>query len=294
MRKPRNWDEGGYEEEPPARSSAGNRRRSGYEEVDLERALVPSQNMMLPMDATGAGMGVGLPAIAGLPQTDEEERAIGIRRPVYIPATGEKRKKKLGTWRIVSGVVSIMLICIAGCGGAALLGHNQLASIFQQQIKIFPTAHPYSTANVPVTPIATQGPQVKYVYNIVTSQGVSTNFVAVDQTSHFQANNYVYVVCDVHGIPKGQTHVISIHWFYDGQDLDLRSQLGATYQNVSSDQVVYFRLYYPYPGLGMAKVFFDLPSSDSGDAAGDPYLAGQIYFAVDPAGSGTPSGTKTP
>ena len=75
---------------------------------------------MLPMDPNGPGMGAGVPALPGMPQTDEEERAIGIRRPVYIPATGEKRKKKLGTWRVVSGVVSVMLICVASCGGAAL------------------------------------------------------------------------------------------------------------------------------------------------------------------------------
>jgi hypothetical protein len=102
------------------------------------------------------------------------------------------------------------------------------------------------------------------------------------------------VVCDVHGIPKGQTHTISIHWFYDGQDLGLPARLGSTYQSVNSDQVVYFRLQYPAPGLGMAKIFFDLPSSDSGDQANDPYLAGQIFFAVDAAGTGTPPGTGTP
>jgi hypothetical protein len=295
MRNPRNnWDEGGYEEEPPSRSSAGNRRRPSYKDVDLERALVPSQNAMLPMDPSGLGMGAGLPAIPGLPQTDEEERAIGIRRPVYIPATGEKRKKKLGTWRILSGVVSIMLICIAGCGAAALLGHNQIAGWIKGPVTVVHTVQAYSTANVPVTPIATPGSQTKYVFNIVTSAGVSTNFVPINETSHFQVGQYVYVVCDVHGIPKGQKHTISIHWFYDGQDLGLQSNLGGTYQTVDSNQVVYFRLNYPYPGLGMAKVFFDLPSTDSGDQANDPYLAGQIYFAVDPAGAGTPSGTGTP
>ncbi len=124
LRNTRNgWDEGGYEEEPPARSSAGNRRRPNYEDVDLERALVPSARDMMPMDPNAIGMagGAGLPAIPGLPQTDEEERAIGIRRPVYIPATGEKRKKKLGTWRVLSGVVSVMLFCIVSCSRRGFL-----------------------------------------------------------------------------------------------------------------------------------------------------------------------------
>ena len=42
----------------------------------------------------------------------------------------------------------------------------------------------------------------------------------------------------------------------------------------------------------MAKIFFDLPSNDSGDQANDPYLAGQIYFAIDPAGAVTDAGER--
>ena len=189
---------------------------------------------------------------------------------------------------VIVGFLAVLGPRIGGVGG-----HTSLRSY--SPLTRVSTVQPYSTANVPVTPIATPGPQVTYVYNIVTSQGVSTNFVPINQTSHFQANQYVYVVCDVHGIPKGQKHVISIHWFYDGQDLDLPSTFGETYQNVSSSQVVYFRLNYPYPGLGMARIFFDLPSADSGDQANDPYLAGQIYFAVDPGGTpaATPSASPT-
>lgn len=297
MRSPRNdWDEGGYDEEPPARSSASNRRRGNYEEVDLERALVPSQNM-LPMDPSAMGMGAGVPALPGMPQTDEEERAIGIRRPVYVPATGEKRKKKLGTWRVVSGVMSVMLICVASCGAAALLGHNVIAGIIGKPIQIYGTVPAYSTANVPVTPIATVGPQEKYVYNIVTSNGVDKNFTPTDQTSHFPANSLVDVVMQVR-IPKGTKHTISIHWFYDNTDLRLKA--GQFSRTVDSNQVVYFALSYPDAGLGMARIFFDLPGNDTGDQANDPYLAGQIYFAIDPANAGTvtpgkstPTGTKS-
>jgi hypothetical protein len=198
MRNPRNgWDEGGYEDEPPARSSAGNRRRPNYEEVDLEQALVPAQHDMLPMDPNALGMGAGLPALPGIPQTDEEERAIGIRRPVYIPATGEKRKKKLGTWRVLSGVVSVMLICVASCGAAALFGHSTLTSFFSNPRTHTISALPYSTAGVPITPVATPGAQHNYVTQIVTAQGVSTDFVAVNQPSPFKAGQQVDVICQV-------------------------------------------------------------------------------------------------
>ena len=197
----------------------------------------------------------------------------------------------------VMGIASVLAASLVIVGFLALLGPrlgglawHTLSQSYPPHVHIS-TAPPYSTAGVPITPVATSGPQVKYVYDIVTSQGVSTNFVPINESSHFQANQYVYVVCDVHGIPKGQTHTISIHWFYDGQDLGLPSKPGQTYQSVSSNQVVYFLLDYPYPGLGMAKIFFDLPSSDSGDQANDPYLAGQISFAIDPTatGAGTPA-----
>jgi hypothetical protein len=255
---------------------------------------VPSQNM-LPMDASAMGMGAGLPAIPGMPQTDEDERAIGIRRPVYVPATGEKRKKKLGTWRVVSGVMSVMLICVATCGAAALFGHNVVSNLISPPIKIYPTVQAYSTANVPVTPVATAGPQNAYVYGIVTSNGVSPTYLPTDPTTHFPEGATVDVVCDVHGIANGQKHTVSIHWFFDGSDLSSNLTAKNITQTVDSSQIVFFALQYPEPGLGMAKIFFDLPSNDSGDQANDPYLAGQIYFAIDPANVTTPTpSTATP
>jgi hypothetical protein len=194
---------------------------------------------------------------------------------------------------LAASLIIVGFLAVLGWRIGGVRGHATL-------ISSGPSSHPstvppYSTANVPVTPIATAGPQSYYVSTIVTAQGVSENFVPINQTSHFQVDHYVYVICDVHRIPKGQNHTISIHWFYDNQDLDLPSTLGATYQIVASNQVVYFRLYYPYPGLGMAKIFVDLPSGDSGDQASNPYLAGEIYFAIDPAnlGAGTPAATRS-
>jgi hypothetical protein len=49
---------------------------------------------------------------------------------------------------------------------------------------------------------------------------------------------------------------------------------------------------YPSAGLGMARIFFDLPSTDNGDQTNDPYLAAQITFAIDSASAST--GTRTP
>jgi hypothetical protein len=124
------WRDGGeygYDDAPPpSRSNPRNRRLNDYDEVDLERALVPAQGGALAMDP-----GMGGVALPGLPETDEAERALGIRRPVYIPAVEGKRKRKLGTWRVVSGVLSVMLVCVASCALAGLLGRNQLTAFLQ-------------------------------------------------------------------------------------------------------------------------------------------------------------------
>jgi hypothetical protein len=120
---------------------------------------------------------------------------------------------------------------------------------------------------------------------------VSPDFTPVDLTSHFQTGEQVDVVCTVGGFPKGVKHTVSIHWFFDGVDMQLPILNGKTSEEVTSDQVVYFSLTYPAPGVGMAKIFFDLPSTDPGDQPNDPYLAGQIYFAIDPAPAGTPIAT---
>ena len=125
-----NWQDDGYDEPPASRRSNRRNRRpaDGYDEVDLDRALVPARNeMMAPMEG-----GAGLPALPGFPQTDEEERMLGIRRPAFIPATSEKRKKRLSSWRVISGVLSVMLACIASCAAAGILGRDRIEALLEQ------------------------------------------------------------------------------------------------------------------------------------------------------------------
>lgn len=288
------WDEdGGYgydDDPPPARSSNRNRRRAQpeYEEVDLERALVPTRGDMMPMDP--ALMGASVPALPGLPRTDEEERALGIRRPVYIPAIGEKRKKKLGTWRVVSGVLSVMLVCVASCGLAGLVGRDRIQQIFGGPQGVLSTPVVFNTANVPVTPVATPGPAARYVQHVVTATGVDNNLFATGPTSHFTTNSQVYVVISVRGISDSKQHTVSIQWYQNGVLLDLQGAL--TSKTITRDSQVFFALSYPSPGVGMAKVYWD--ETGSGTSANDPALADTIYFLVQSPQSGTPSASGTP
>ncbi len=297
------WDdEAGYDEQP-SRSGRG-RRRNGpdYEEVDLERALVPVQPDMSMMDPSMGGMG-GVPGMPGMPQSDEEERSLGIRRPVYIPATGDKRKRKLGTWRVVSGILSIMLVCMASCALAAVVGKDRLAFFASGPISRTPTPVAFSTALVPVTPVATVGPGGGHISNVVTATGVDAQLNPTGLTSHFVVNSNVYVVMGARQIPKGESHTISIRWFLQGQDIQLPANNGTSV-SVTGDRQVFFSLVYPQPGLGMVKVYFDKPANDKGDDPKDPSLAATIYFAVEmptpvptpksTAPAGTPSASPSP
>lgn len=297
------WDGGergydDYEDNRPASRSGGRNRRpaADYEEVDLERALVPAYGGdMMP---SGQG-GVGLPMTPGMPASDEEERALGIRRPVYIPATGDRRKRKLGSWRVISGVASVMLVCVASCGLAGVFAHNQITGFFKGPVGIHSPTAVVNLAGVPATPVATPGPN-KTVTHVVTAQGVDSGLNALNPTSHFLVGQNVYVVVSVRGIPKGQQHTVSIVWYLDGNDIQLADS-SKLKQPVSGDSNIFFALNFTSPGTGMARVYFDRPNPDpNGNSDTDPYLGATIKFGVlmpqPTATPGSPSGTpgKTP
>lgn len=279
------WDDGrGYDPEPPAgRSNPRNRRYPdpGYQEVDLSRALVPARDDMLPMDPSA---NAGLPAMLGIPATDDEERALGLRHPVYIPAAGGKRKRKLGTWRVLSGVSSVMLVCLVGCGLTGLVGKGFLANIFPNPVISALKPAVISTAGVPVTPVATLGPQGSHFQNVTTAAGgfdaASGN--PIDPTSHFLTQSSPYVVAIVRGITKGQKHTVSIRWYLRGPDpASTPTFILQQDRTIDGDTSVSFALNIPQPGVYIAKLYLDLPKGDNPDAPGDKYLGATITFLVE-------------
>jgi hypothetical protein len=269
------------------------RRVPEYEEVDLERALVPTRDEMLPMSQSAAGM----LAVPGMPASDEEERILGIRRPVYIPAIGDRRKRKLGTFRIVSGVASIMLVCIVGCGLAGLLEHDQISSILNGPRKSSPAPVAYDWSHVPMTPVPTYTPQNKLIKTVVTATGADNNHVPIGPTSWFSmtkpngsqsASAVVSVIVYVRGVPKGEHHVVSVHWYIQNVDVGLTPNASVIAQ-VTADANVLFSLAYPEPGWGTARIFLDLPSNDTSNPTTDPHLAATINFGILPPNTGTPT-----
>jgi len=269
------------------------RRAPEYEEVDLERALVPTRDELLPMSQSAAGM----PAVPGMPASDEEERLLGIRRPVYIPATGDRRKRKLGTFRIVSGVASIMLVCIVGCGLAGILEHDQISLVLSGPRKSASTSVPFDLTQVPKTPVATFTPQNKLIKTVVTATGADNNHVPIGPTSWFSmtkpngsqsASAVVSVIVYVRGVPKGEHHAVSVHWYIQNVDVGLTPNANVIAQ-VTADANVLFTLAYPEPGWGTARIFLDLPGNDTSNPTTDPHLAATINFGILPPNTGTPT-----
>jgi hypothetical protein len=287
-----NW--GGYEDgrgDAGAGRSDGRDRRGGgpgNQGVEPGRALVPAHNDVMPVNVAA-----GLPALPGLPTTDEEERALGIRRPVYIPGNAEKKKRRVSSFRVVSGLLSLMLICVASCAGTALLGKSRIEGLFVHPISIHMTPVTYNFTQVPAQPTSIPGPQSKYVITATTSRNIDNSYIPVDATTHFTVGDTVYVVLQVRNVPANSTHMLSVRWFLQGIDVGLPDP-AQTSRQVTKDSNAYFALTYPTPGVGMAKIYWDKPANDKGDDPNDPALAQTVYFAVEvPVPTATPTQSKT-
>lgn len=262
-----------------------------YQEVDLERALVPNGGM-LPAEMGGALPGMpGGPMVPGMP-SEEDERLLGIRRPVYIPALG-KKKYKIGGWRVVSGVLSIVLMCVAAASVAGFFGQKYLAKL-NTQTGIYNTPGTIDYTGVPATPAATAGPANKFITSVVTAKREQVdslnNVHPADITSKFLVNDTVYVFVEVRNAPKG-THSVCAQWYINGQDIRPSGQLCDTLTD--ANETVVLQLPYPQVGVGKVRIFWDRPTNDTDPAENDPTLAATLFFGVYMPATPTPVPTKT-
>jgi hypothetical protein len=237
--------------------------------------------------------GAGLPALPGVPTTEEEERAMGIRRPVYIPATHEK-KVRPGSFRVISGVLSVLLLCVASCGVAGLLGRSRIESLLKGPVRTNLTPPAIDYSQVPATPTSTAGPAAKFLKSAVTSKAVDNGYNATSPTTKFMVGSTIYVVLQVRGLPKGEPHTLSVRWYLGGTDIGVQALSGAqTNWQIKGDSNAYFGLVYPGAGVGQARVYWDRPASDTSNDLKDQYLAQTVTFGVY-APTPTPTPTTKP
>lgn len=285
------WDDEYASYGNPSPSRSGGRYTSGeYGGVDPSRALVTQQqyNEVMPPAAEGQLM-------MGFPQTDEEERAIGMRRPAYIPATEPKRKRKLNSGRVVSGMLSILLVTVGVCGGLGFLAQKQIQR-FTGPLNITAAQPTVDMSQVPATPVSTPGPASKVVVSVVTAHGIDNKYNPEDESSVFNVNSMVYVVANIVGASQTTTNTFSCVWYINGVNYQLKTakQTSLPPGNASNFHA-YCALPYYQPGVGMVKVYWNRPATDTSDSPKDPYLAQTIKFAVIAATPKPPaSGTAKP
>jgi hypothetical protein len=269
-----------------------------YEEVELGRALVPSRAVMPPDFNVGA---VGMPAVP----TEDEERLLGIRRPVYIPASDGRRRLRVGSWRVVSGILGIIVVCIAACGAASVFGRHYLEAA-NNKIKNYSGTRASNYSLVPATPVATpSGPNAHFITDLTTASRIYTDpsthqDIARDVTTHFLVNDTVYAVGQVRSAPSGQ-HEVCAGWYIDGTFLPQlrRDHVCTTIDGTASPSYsLKFQLPYPQPGVGMLRIYWDRTAANwnVADPQGkDPALAQTILFGVYlPATPTSPPGSPTP
>ncbi|HEX9038891.1 MAG TPA: hypothetical protein VF808_18055 [Ktedonobacterales bacterium] len=265
----------------------------GYDPDADSRALVPQYGQPMPPAAEDE-----MVSIPGFPQSEEEERLSGFRRPAYIPATEEKRKRKLSSWRIVSGVLSIMAVCVASCAGVGFLGQQQIARMLPGPIRNLVQPQTVDFSNIPATPVSTPGPAAKNITSLVTAKSVDSDYRPVDETSYFLVKSSVYAVVTIVGVSQNQTNTLSCVWYLNGLNFNLHTGTSTLIQpNKTTNFHGVCELPYNQVGIGMVRVYWNRPASDTSESPNDPYLAQSIQFAVLTQLPGTPtpgSGTATP
>ena len=286
-----NWDDGPRgSTRPGARQSSPN---WNYDPDNDSRALVPQYGQPMPPAAEDE-----MVSIPGFPQTDEEERLSGIRRPAYIPATEEKRKRKLSSWRIISGVLSIMVVCVASCAGVGFFGQQQIARLLPAPIKNILQPPSVDISQLGPSPVSTPGPAAKNITSLVTAKSVDSNYNAVDETSYFLVKSSVYAVITIVGVSQNQTNTLTCVWYLNDLNFNLHTGTTTVIQpNKTTNFHGVCELPYNQIGIGMVRVYWNRPASDTSESASDPYLAQSIKFAVlnqlpatpTPPGKGSPT-----
>jgi hypothetical protein len=200
-----------------------------------------------------------------------------------------------GRLRSFATVAAIALV-VLGAGIFGLMSHRTTQGPGGQPLATVTTPAHYGLPQVQATPWATYTPQNKLIKAVVTATGADNNHVPLGPTSYFHmtkpaggqsASAVVSVIVYVRGVPKGEHHTVSVHWYI--QDADVGPPDTSVFTQVTADANVLFTWAYQEPGLGTARIFLDLPGNDTSNPATDPHLAATINFAILPPNAGTPT-----
>jgi hypothetical protein len=160
-----------------------------------------------------------------------------------------------------------LALAVAGCGDTSSSGDTGSGTGAPPVIGQSPSGSPTTSGSgggstgcqVPATPVATPGSGNRYIVSAVTATGVDAQGNPTGVTSHFNAGATVYVVLTVRGVTDGQSHLLSVRWFIQGQDVSLQQHTGSLGEPIPGDGTYAFKATFQTTGVGMVRIYWDLP-----------------------------------
>ncbi|HEY7123034.1 MAG TPA: hypothetical protein VH540_03695 [Ktedonobacterales bacterium] len=202
----------------------------------------------------------------GFPALPDEEivarLAPGRKPPAFIPATRARRPYKLGRYRIVSGILSLVIVVLAVGGGLGFLAVHTgaFAKIFgAKTLAPFNFEFPQpTTAALSGTPQPTPGDAnaVKVVVKVTTAKNYTNTYDPVNITSTFKVNDTVNVLWQVRKAKANDA--IMIKWYQDGSPITNVDQKN-TQETIAKDGDWngVFGLAYPSASVGSAELYYN-------------------------------------
>jgi hypothetical protein len=178
---------------------------------------------------------------------------------------------------------------------ASYVGRQELTNLFPHPIKVQSVPTPIDYSQVPATPASIAGLASQHVMAAITAARTDAQYDPIGPTTHFYAGGTVYVIVQVRGLAKTAQHTLSVRWYLAGKDIGVQGLADAkTSTPIKGNTNAAFGLVYPAPGVGMARIYWDRPLTDTNDTSSDPSLARTVMFGVfQPTPTPTPTQTPT-
>ncbi len=196
--------------------------------------------------------------------------------PIYVPPMYTKPRAIIPRYRIISGLISFIVVIGLLCTGGILYAKatGKLSFLHQMISPHYQNINPSPTVTLPTPTVNTvPGPASNIINSVATASTIDPNSgYPKNATNTFMVNQKVYLTYSVHSNTAGY---ITVKWFTDGNIYftSKNMPIPQTKGGVNGNTAEVFAL----PVEGMVQIFWN------------NQLAAQLYFVVEPA-STTPAG----
>ncbi len=230
--------------------------------------------MMLPMGfpTIGSGMQGANPLLPALPDANNA--------PVYVAPMYTKPRPVIPPYRAVSGMLSIVIVCLLLCTGAGYYAQATGKLVFVQ--KMFGNWMPPQISShqnmLPVPGVQlTPGPAWTENNPPITSAAITNDAnynptvgVVANYVNQFTVNQTIWVVCSASSAAAGK---VMVKWYTNGNlyQLDNSKDISANQSKIAS-----FEISYRQPEEGKVEIYWVDAKSQQ------PVLAVTLLFVVQP------------